>query len=206
MRYKIDELMEQARRDEDHSSFCAAEKTFASEAEAVKVFSALREKLFDINEWNVHSLASSFKLFDENGQPCENRKLAVGAFLQISLKGTMKYDWVRIVDIRDAAEEFIVTVQPTFDPTGEADERNRTSHFFTSESTNNFCVVRRGSSVWLYVVGLREKMNVSDTEGVLEAARNAAVNLGSYLGFQHGEWEKFCHHFLEDVSSEQAEN
>ena len=42
-------------------------------------------------------------------------------------------------------------------------------------------------------------MNTAEAKNALEAARNAAVNLGSYLGVQRGEWEKFCHHLLEDA-------
>jgi hypothetical protein len=204
MKYKTDDLMEQARLDESHSSFSSAEKTFANEAEAAEVFSILRTKLFDIDEWNAHSMLSSFKLFDEGGQALETTKLAVGVFLQISLKGTMKYDWVRVIDIFDAAEEFIITVGPTYDPTGEKPDKTLTSHFFTDESTNNFCLLKRPNKIGLYVIGLNEKMNSQDTTGTLETVRNAAVNLGSYLGVQRGEWEKFCHHLLEDVARKQA--
>ena len=202
MKFKTDSLLEQSRRDEDHSSFASAEKTFADEPEAAKVFSSLKAKLSDVDEWNAHAMLSSFELFDENGQALTTKKMAVGALLRISLKGTMKYDWVRVVDIYEAADEFIVSVKPTYDPTGESGDQSVISHFFTDESTNNFCLVRKASSVTLYVIGLNEKMNTEETDGALEAVRNAAVNLGSYLGVQRGEWEKFCHHFMEDAAVE----
>ena len=200
MKFKTESLMEQSRLDEEHSSFSSAEKTFADESEAVRVFSILKTKLSNVDEWNAHAMLSSFELFDENGQPLQTKKLAVGAFLQISLKGTIKYDWVRVVDIYEAADEFIVSVKPTYDPTGESGDKRIISHFFTGESTNNFCLVRKASSVTLYVIGLNEKMNTEETGGTLEAVRNAAVNLGSYLGVQGTEWEKFCHHFMEDAA------
>jgi len=205
MKYKTEEFLEQARTDESHSSLSRAEKTFADEAEAARVFSALKRKLSDIDEWNAHAMLSSFEIFDESGQLLETKKITTGAFLQISLTGTMKYDWVRVADIHEAAEEFIITVRPTFDPTGEKRDQTVVSHFFTDESTNNFCLLKRGSRIGLYVIGLNEKMNSSDTEGTLETVRNAAVNLGSYLGLQRGEWEKFCHHFLEDVAAKTAD-
>jgi hypothetical protein len=204
MKHKTDDLLELRNLDEEHSSFSSAEKTFADETEAVKVFNVLKEKLYNIDEWNAHAMLSSFKLFDESGQALETKKLAVNAFLQIALTGTMKYDWVRVTDIHETAEEFIVTVRPTFDPTAENADKAVVSHFFTDESTNNFCLLRRGDRVGLYVIGLNEKMNSRETSGTLETVRNAAVNLGSYLGMQRGEWEKFCHHFLEDVAGEQA--
>ncbi len=198
MKHKTDELLEQSRTDENHSSLSAAEKIFSTEAEAARVFEILKTKLSDIEEWNAHAMLSSFKLFDENGQPLETNQITVGAFLQISLTGTMKYDWVRVIDIHEAAEEFIVTVRPIFDPTSENPDKSLVSHFFTDESTNNFCLSKSGAQVGLYVIGLNEKMNSRETGGALETVRNAAVNLGSYLGLQRGEWEKFCHHFLDD--------
>ncbi len=204
MNYKTDDLLERARLDEDHSSLSSAEKTFADEAEAARIFSVPKAKLSDIDEWNAHSMLSSFEIFDGRGQRLETRKTAVGEFLQISLKGTMKYDWVRVEDIHETAEEFIVTVRPTFDPTAENADKTATSHFFTDESTNNFCLLRRDNKVGLYVIGLNEKMNTRETEGTLETVRNAAVNLGSYLGLQRGEWEKFCHHLMEDAANGQA--
>jgi hypothetical protein len=205
MKYKTEEFLERARTDESHSSVSAAEKTFADEAEAARVFSALKRKLSDIEEWNAHAMLSSFEIFDESGQLLETKKITTDAFLQISLTGTMKCDWVRVIDIHETAEEFIITVRPTFDPTSETPYKSVVSHFFTDESVNNFCLLKRGSRIGLYVIGLNEKMNSSDTEGTLETVRNAAVNLGAYLGVQRGEWEKFCHHFLEDVAAKQAD-
>jgi len=199
MNFKTDKLLNQANLDEDHSSFSSAEKTFPDEAQAAQIFSILKAKLSNINEWNAHSLLSTFGLFDENGQPLQTEKLAIGAFMQIALKGTVKYDWVRIIDIYEAADEFIITVKPTFDPTADEIDKSVVSHFFTDESTNNFCLLRRADTAQLFVIGLNEKLNTGETKNALEAARNVAVNLGSYLGVQRGEWEKFCHHLLEDA-------
>ena len=200
MKFKTDDLLDQARLDEEHSSIASAEKTFADETASAEAFSILKAKLSDIDEWNSHALLSSFKLFDENGRELQTKKLSVGSFLQISLTGTMKYDWVRVVDIFEPPDEFIITVKPTYDPTDKTADKAVTSHFFTDESANNFCLVRKANRVALYVIGLNEKMNADETGGTLETVRNAAVNLGSYLGMQRGEWEKFCHHFIEDAA------
>lgn len=198
MKYKVDDLLEQARRDPDHSSVASADKTFPDEAESKEIFSLLKSKLENVHEWNAHALLSSFKLFDESGRAREGEKIAVGAFLRISLTGTIKYDWVRVEDIRERADEFIIRVRPTFDPTGETPDKSVVSHFFSDESINNFCLFRKANMVAVSVIGLNEKFNASETGGALETVRNAAVNLGSYLGVQRGEWEKFCHHFIED--------
>lgn len=201
MTKKIDDLRKKAKADENHSSFSAAEKEFADEASAAEAFAKLRRQLFDVDEWNEHGLVSSFELFDASGQIVQTRKFAVGEFLRISLPATFKYDWVRIAEITDEQNEFVITVKPTFDPTAEKRDESVISHFFTAESTNNFCLLKRDTIVGLYVIGLNEKMNASDTENTLETVRNAAVNLGAYFGIQRGEWEKFCHHFMDDIES-----
>lgn len=198
MNYKTDELLAQAERDREHSSVASAEKTFADEAAAEKFFSLLKTKLDDVHEWNAHALLTAFELFDENGRALQAQKITVGAFLRISLTGAIKYDWVRVEAIDDAPHEFIIRVRPTHDPTAEKPDKAVVSHFFTDESINNFCLFRKAKTVGLYVVGLNEKLNSAETSGALETVRNAAVNLGSYLGVQRGEWEKFCHHFMED--------
>lgn len=195
---KTDELLSQAKRNENESSISCADKTFADEARAAQVFSSLKTKLFDISEWNAHSLMSSYKIFDENGKASENQKISDGVFIRISLKGAVKYDWIKVIKIHESADEFIITVQPTYDPTAENVNKLVISHFFTDESTNNFCLSKRGENVRLCVVGLNEKQNTSETANILESIRNVAVNLSTYLGIQKGEWEKFCQHFIEE--------
>ena len=169
-----------------------------------KVFSTLKTKLQTINEWNEHALMSSYALFDETGREINEKKFYVGAFIRISLKASPKYDWIRIIDIDDAPDEFIITVRPTFDPTAEDIDKSVISHFFTDEATNNFCLFRDERKVALCVIGLHEKQNTSETKGVLETVRNVAVNFATYLGMQNSEWEKFCHHFLEDAAEQNA--
>jgi hypothetical protein len=197
---KTENLIKQANENKSESSISSADKVFENEAEAARCFSELKIKLLNINEWNDHALMSTYALFDENGR--EINQINVGGFIRISLKGSGKYDWIRVIDIADAPDEFVVTVKPTFDPTAENVDRNVISHFFTDEATNNFCLFRKGEKVAFYVIGLNEKANTSETGGTLETIRNAAVNAATYLGMQKSEWEKFCHHFLEDTAEE----
>lgn len=204
MQFKTDELIEKANSDEHHSSFSDDERIFESEVESAQIFSILKAKLLNIKEWNEHSTMSSFETFDENGQEIADGKLFEGVFLRISLKGTAKYDWVRVVEIYEAADEFIIKVHPTFDPTAENVDKSVVSHFFISESNNNFCLLKRGKILSLKVIGLNEKMNTSETGNLLESARNVAVNIGSSLGMQKGEWKIFCHNFLYDAAEEDA--
>ncbi len=202
MSKNIKDLLNQAQLNEDESSISSAEKTFSDEADAAQIFSILKTKILSIDEWNEHALLSEYGLFDENGAIRQTKILSVGVFMRISMTGSGKYDWIKIINIRETADELVITVKPTFDPTAEKPDKNLISHFFTDESTNNFCLLRERKTVSLYVIGLNEKQNTSETKNALETVRNVAVNLGTYLGIQKSEWEKFCHHFLEDAASE----
>ncbi len=202
MSSKIEKLLEQASFNEDESSAVSAETSFSDQAEGEQLFSILKTKLLNIDEWGKHGSLTSYKLFDEKGQPRTDKTLFVGIFIRISLKASGKYDWVRVKDIYEAAEEFVITVQPTFDPTEEKPDKTVISHFFTDASTNNFCLLKKNETVKFYVIGLNEKRNTNETENIVESVRNLAINIGSSLGFQKSEWEKFTQNFVESAAQE----
>ena len=200
----IESLLTQAKSDtEEKTSIANAEREFADATIAAKTFHRLREKLFRIEDWNDESGASSFALFSEKGEPAPGKDAAVNDFLRIKLPGTGKYDWVKIIDVLESSNETILTVQPTFDPTGEATDKSVTSHFFTDESTNNFCLHLDEAKISMYVIGLNEVTNTADAKNLIESARNlATANVGHFLGFQKVEWTTFCRNFLETGEAE----
>lgn len=204
MSEKIQNLLKEAETSDDgKSSVTSAERQFASAEETLEAFDLFEKKLFDINRWEAESGVSAFQLFDENGKGLETRKAQKGNFVRISLPGSGKYDWVKIIDIYEAPDEIVITVKPTYDPTEKETDKAATSHFFTSESTNNFCLQKREKSLAVYVIGLHEKPNTSESGGVIEAVRNAAAASFGWLGFQKIEWKTFCENFLE---TEKAKN
>ncbi len=202
MKSKIQQLLAEAERQAQfsgtkESSTTSASQVFPETADAEKFFNNLRQKLFHIRRWNAKSALTSFELFDENGNLCERQSAAVGDFIRLSMVGTGKYDWVKIIEILDDADEAVVTVQPSYNPAEDETNKDTTSHFFTGDSTNNFCLGKNGATVNFYVIGLSEKTNTSKTENIVETIRNAAVaNIGSYLGIQKAEWKTFCENFL----------
>lgn len=196
---KTDELLKQAEENRNENSISSADKEFETERDAQKVFDWLKTKILTIDEWNAHALMSSYELFDESGKPAGD-KIEFEKFIRIKIAASGKPDWVRVIDILENENEFIITVKPTFDPTAETSGRKTISHFFTDESSNNFCIFRKDKTVAFCVIGLNEKANTSETSGALETIRNIAVNAGTYLGTQKSEWEKFCHHFLTDAA------
>lgn len=199
---KIQNLLEQAAAQAESStaevsSVTNATRNCSSETEAKNVFQRLIQKLFNIEQWNAESNLSSFALFDENGFAKMEKIAAVGDFIRITLPGSGKNDWVKIVEIHDAADEIVLTVQPSSNPTDKEDN-STTSHFFTNDSTNNFCLQKKGIELNFYVIGLGEKSNTEDTSGIVETVRNfATANIGHFLGIQKAQWQNFCDNFVE---------
>lgn len=203
MNGKITDLIEKANTDtEEKTSITSARRVFSDETEAKTAFEKFGEKLLQIELWNAESGISSFALFDENGEEAKDRPAKTGDFMCAELKGTGKADWLKITKIHGTADEKILTVQPTYDPTEKSADKSVTSHFFTSDSTNNFCLQLHGTIINMYVIGLNEISNTSDTNNIIESARNfATANLGHFLGVQKAEWTKFCENFLEKPCS-----
>jgi hypothetical protein len=184
--------------DAEKSSLAFATRQFTTAGEAEQRFEQFKEKLFHIQKWNRESGVSSFVLYDENGNEQGEKQAAVNDFIKITLPGTGKADWVSIAEIYESPDEIVLTVQPSRNPTEKTSDETTTSHFFTNDSTNNFCLERRLEAVNIYVIGLNEKANTGDASNLLESIRNfATANLGHYLGFQKSEWTTFCENFLE---------
>lgn len=199
MSSKFADCLEKAKSNESESSISSAEKTMLNADEAGRIFLRVKGDLLSLENWNENAMLSSYTLFDENGNELKNGEIFVGAFIRIRLKGSGKYDWVKVIDLFEKEDEFVITVKPTFDPTDEEEDKKLVSHFFTDAATNNFCVLRDYKTVKFYVIGLDEKRNTDETENALETVRNLAVNLSTYLGIQSGEWKRFAQGFLDNA-------
>ena len=195
---RVEELLRQANSDlEGDTSLNSAKRNCASEEGAESLFADVKRRMLDIREWHENSSGSGYDLFDETGRDASDTPVDVGKFIRISIYGAGKYDWVRVTDIHNAENEFVITVKPTFDPTEHPRKTDVISHFFRPEATNNFCLQRSDPYLNFYVIGLNEKQNTEFTDGLIETARNvAAANLGYYLGLQKAIWKEFCQNFL----------
>jgi len=186
---------------QNETSINTAERDFPMEDDARNAFTELRAKLLDLSSWSEKSGLSEYALFDDEGNEFRDGVIEQGRFIRILLHGSGKYDWVRVERIHETDDELVISVRPTFDPTARPRRTDVVSHFFASTAINNFCLAREGSTLRMCVIGIGEKQNTSDTGGIVESARNAAVaNLGSYLGVQSAEWKKFCNSFLDSVA------
>lgn len=90
----------------------------------------------------------------------------------------------------------MITVQPAYNPAAKPVDTTITSHFFTREARNNFCLQKDDKDVALYVIGLNEKTNTNETGSPVETIRNVATaNPGFYLRIQKAMWKDFCSNF-----------
>jgi len=195
---EIETLLKQANSVENGTtSVNSARKAFASAVESGAFFGQVRRNLLDIQKWSANSSSSSYALFDKKGAE-KNGLIEKGDFIRITVHGSGKNDWVNVIHIADSADEVIITVSPSFDPTEKPQRSEVISHFFDGAAQNNFCLQRIDRTVAIYVIGLNERQNVSETAGLIESARNAAIaNLGYYSGLQKAVWNEFCTNFLE---------
>jgi len=188
---------------EGDTSVNFAKRVFLEQSECDAFFELTCSHLLDISEWNKHSSATGYELFNQNGV-VTSEPISVGAFIRIALYGSGKYDWVRVISILDEADEFVLTVKPSWDPTNAPIDPDSISHFFGPGAVNNFCVQRIGKTVAFYVIGLDEHQNTRFTDGLIESARNAAVaNVGYYSGLQKAVWKQFASNFLESDDKEE---
>lgn len=199
---KTRQLLEKAEKQHEaagtaDSCVARAARHFSSADETENEFQNLRRKLFQISLWNECSEISSFELFDQNGGAQPEKFAAVGDFIKVTLPGSGKADWVEIVEIYEPDDEIVLTVRPSHDPTA-TENKEKTSHFFTGDSTNNFCLIKENQTIVFFVIGLNEQTNTDDTKNVIETVRNfATAHLGRFLGIQKTQWETFCRNFLE---------
>ena len=202
MNKRIQRLLEEAEAQKHslgagESSITSASRSFPKTHDADEFFNELRPEFFRVREWNQRATLTSFELFGEKGDISERQNAVVGDFIRLSMAGTGKYDWVKIIEIIDEPGEAILTIKPSYDPTENRPDKNTISHFFTSEATNSFCLERSNAIVSFYVIGLSEKTNTDETENFVEKVRNVAVSkVGPYFGIQKGEWKTFCANFL----------
>jgi hypothetical protein len=208
MNSKIENLLKQAA--ETHSppnvtsSVTNASRVYPTIEEAESAFQNFKANLFLVEYWNKASEIASFAHYDQNGseQP-PHKPFVIGSMIKITLPGSGKDDWVKVLEISDMTPmEIVVTVQPSFDPTIADAQDKHTSHFFVDSSTNNFCLQRTDKKLSFYVIGIGEQTNTEDSAGVLETIRNVATsNVGYFLGIQKTQWQTFCENFIKDQHS-----
>lgn len=166
---------------------------FESEAEAIRFYQVVRERLLDVNQWNKWAGAATarFQLIDAAGREV-NRLAQQGDYFQIDIPGPdgkKEGDWVRIEAIEEEQKpEYQLTairVRPAENPLSPKQE---TAHFFHEQATSTFVAKQEGCKVIAGVYGRNEKPNTK-REDLGDKIRNAVVALGAMLGFSKLQWK-----------------
>ncbi len=167
---------------------------------AILLFEEAKKRLLDVNKWDklCGPASAVFTLVDRSGHEVKGRTPEVGDFIRISLPATANsegdgYDWVRIEafenskDLLKDEEIFGFRVRPSKKP--EDKTGGETAHFYTSEATSTFIVVRVSSIVTAMEKGRNEVVNKGPF-GFLSKIRNMIVGMGARLGFSQSQWGK----------------
>ncbi len=165
------------------------------EDDAKKLYNLAAKRLLDVTNWNQldTSMLADFHLSDKDGNNM-NRIVQKGDYFKIkagapSSNAGEGYDWVQVEKVEEInkgdEQATYMIVHPASNPTIPADE---TAHFFTPEASSCFVVYRKENQVTAAVYGRNEKPN-TDTDSIIDKARNAIVAIGAFAGFAKIQWK-----------------
>ena len=168
--------------------------TASGEAEAREIFNRAKNRLLHPGEWQKisGSLTAEFKLAAQESPDAIAR---VNDHIRIDIPGPGSvtgegYDWVRIDDIQTdpekaADESFLITLRPSDNPEKLSED---TAHFFQSNATSSFLLLRKGATVSARYHGRNEIANTEDVP-VTDKVRNALVAGAAKAGISEIQWK-----------------
>lgn len=167
--------------------------------QARALFDDARQRLMNINAWYdlCGEKGAEFYLTDASGRSVNVAHPEVGYLIRIRLPGPKNeqghgFDWVRIeqfVDRKDVEtdeETFGFRVRPVSNP---LDPSSESAHFYTSDATSTFLVVRSGKTVCAMELGRNEKPNPKAGK-LRNRIRNVVVAIGAKLGLAVPQWKR----------------
>lgn len=163
-----------------------------TEAAAQAHFDTVRRRFLDVNSWQElagKGMTAAFVLHDEAGQPVA-RTPQPGDHIRINIPGPGNdtgegYDWVRVLQVNDGADEVFMQVKPAPAPVNNSGE---VAHFFKEDATSNFVITRKGSEITGEVHGRNEVPN-TDNDSILDKVRNAVTAITGILFASKIQWK-----------------
>jgi hypothetical protein len=165
--------------------------------EALLLFQAACKRLLDINNWKkiCGNSGAEFALTDKEGEPLYGLNPEIGNLIRIKLPAPPNkegdgFDWVRIEEFEDSrillsdSETFGFRVRPVENP------KNRTgnsAHFYTSDATSTFLIIRYSHTVFALERGKNEVPN--DSDSWITKIRNKVVAIVAMIGFSKPQWQ-----------------
>ena len=168
---------------------------FNSPEEAKIFYQKVKRRLLNVNDWQglAGTLTADFQLTDKEGKEV-NRTAEKGDHFKIDIPGPGPvtgdgFDWVRVEAIEEKEEEdmqsIALRVRPAANPNNEIKD---VAHFFSVEATSCFMVKQEKNTVTAAIYGRNEKPN-TDTETIVDKARNTAIATGAVTGFAKLQWK-----------------
>ena len=163
------------------------------EAHAIYTYSS--ERLLNVNHW--HDFAgfgtASFQLTEDKGVVL-SRQLMENDYIRIDIPGPGPtegdgYDWVKVEkidrqdDLETEVEWLSIRVRPSHNPEKPGGD---VAHFFTSDASSNFIILREGLKVKACVIGKNELPNIKGT--FIDKARFAVIGTSAGAGLSKIQW------------------
>jgi hypothetical protein len=175
----------------------------SSRHDALLLFQAARKRLMDINNWRkwCGNTGAEFQLTNKQGQ--EKKSLPeIGDLIRIKLPALPNregdgFDWVRIEAFEESktlledVEIFGFRVRPVKNP---ANYTGDSAHFYTSDATSTFLIIRYSHTVYALERGRNEVPNSSGTW--LNRFRNILIAVAAMLGFSKSQWQQLLNGLL----------
>lgn len=172
-----------------------AQATFDSLEQAAGFYEVAKGRLMNVNQWDeISNLPSAtFQLCDSTGTLVD-RQVQLGDYFKIDIPGPgtstgQGFDWVQVEFIQEdhiiGSDLLSIRVRPAANPNTPD---SQTAHFFTDAATSTFQVIRTGNTVSAEVHGRNEEPN-TDTEHLIDNARNTLVGLSATFGMSFPQWK-----------------
>ena len=163
--------------------------------EALDYYHFAKNKVLNISHWHTYSGTGTadFQLTDSLGNTVQ-RLAEKGDHFRIDIPGPGSktgngFDWVQIREIFEEinpdGQQISIIVKPATNPNNANLD---TAHFFLEDASSTFIIRREGKKVFAEVHGRNEQPN-TDTENLIDKARNIAVAAGAMLGFSKVQWK-----------------
>lgn len=176
---------------------CDSQSTLvcADTHDAENKFKHIIKRLFNINKWEIYAgkTKASFAHTYKNGES-KTGGVDVGDKIKISIPGPHSkvghgHDWVEIIsvkkDISGETQYLKVVVKPCANP---LHENSSTAHFFSSDATNTFLLMKCKNTIQVSIHGRNELPNMQCT-GLYDKFRNYIVSKGGILGGSKIQWQ-----------------
>ena len=171
------------------------ELNLPNETMAFQRYRDIVKKLLDVNSWQqiALGLSAAFVIMNEKKE-IQGRRVKKNDFIRIDIPGpgvpsADGYDWVKVTTIdqydHQNKRKTFISLQPCTDPSSI---NQHAAHFFKKYTSSNIVIKQEGNLVSLHYAGRNEVLN-TETNHLLDNARNFLVGLGAKLGASYPQWK-----------------